>query len=96
MLRWLKLYLRAERMNVTGDLMDPRDAGPLHSERTQLDSDGSVFNGIQTAFGSTIVFRFVSCLSMSQGFHTTPWLNPMSRPWGAIRLSIRLSDAGSR
>lgn len=27
MLRWLKLYLRAERMNVTGDLMDPRDAG---------------------------------------------------------------------
>ena len=62
MLRWLKLYLRAERMNVTGDLMDPRDAGPLHSERTQLDSDGSVFNGIQTAFGSTVVFRFVSCL----------------------------------
>lgn len=27
MLRWLKLYLRAERMHVTGDPIDPRDAG---------------------------------------------------------------------
>ena len=27
MLRWLRLYLRAERMGALGELMDPRDAG---------------------------------------------------------------------
>lgn len=35
MLRWLKTFLRAERLNVTGEALDPRDAGSLDVQRTQ-------------------------------------------------------------
>ena len=80
-------------MNVTGDLMDPRDAGPLHSERTRLDSvDGRVFNRFQTVFRSTAVFGFVPFFDVTRlPYYAMAESYVKAFRWGSIRWLIRLS-----
>ena len=77
MLRWLKLYIRAEARGILGEPLDARDAGPLGSQFAQkVNALSKLGEGFRTMPWQSRMRRRGTCLEVPQ-----PTLRRLERRW---------------